>query len=194
MSELLFLFSMKGLRCFQLTILKPCLCNVSTTLLRSSLALSMALHRAIIRQGISILDKQTIKTLRSFRFCIIKEGPDLPVFAHPATLSRLATWLIDSIRDMLEAANNSNNNTHKRMKPLPFILASLDEKRDVFLVVGITGAADYGDVRKNKFGLAFQEAARNSGTRTRHDKFEASVMEVRKDDLAAFIQRIHIQL
>lgn len=105
----------------------------------------MALHRAIIRQGISILDKQTIKTLRTFRFCIIKEGPDLPVFAHPATLSRLGVWLVDAVRDLLE---QSNQNAKNRMKPLPFILASLDEKRDAFIVVGITGAAEYGDVRK----------------------------------------------
>ena len=150
----------------------------------------MALHRAIIRQGISILDKQTIKTLRSFRFCIIKEGQDLQVFAHPATLSRLAVWLVDAVRDMLEASNAGK----VLAKPLPFILASLDEKRDVFLVAGVTGAAEYGDVRKNRFGLAFQEAAQASGTRTRHDKFEASVVEVRKDDLAAFIQRVHIKL
>lgn len=46
----------------------------------------------------------------------------------------------------------------------------------------------------SRFGLAFQEAAQASGTRTRHDKFDASVVEVRKDDLAAFIQRIHIKL
>ena len=106
----------------------------------------MALHRAIIRQGISILDKQAIKTLRSFRFCIIKEGPDLPVFAHPATLSRLGTWLVDAVRDLLEGSNSAAGKA--RVKALPFILAALDEKRDAFLVVGITGAAEYGDVRK----------------------------------------------
>jgi cell division control protein 45 len=104
----------------------------------------MALHRAIIRQGISILDKQAIKTLRSFRFCIIKEGPDLPVFAHPSTLSRLGTWLVDAVRDLLEGSAAGKG----RVKALPFILAALDEKRDAFLVVGITGAAEYGDVRK----------------------------------------------
>lgn len=107
----------------------------------------MALHRAIIRQGVSILDKQTIKTLRSFRFCIIKEGQDLGVFNHPATLSRLAGWLVDSIRDLLDQSN-LNSGKNQRVKALPFILASLDEKRDAFLVVGITGAAEYGDVRK----------------------------------------------
>lgn len=105
----------------------------------------MALHRAIIRQGISILDKQAIKTLRSFRFAIIKEGPDLPVFAHPSTLSRLGVWLVDAVRDLLEGSAAAGK---ARVKALPFILAALDEGRDAFLVVGITGAAEYGDVRK----------------------------------------------
>lgn len=54
---------------------------------------------------------------------------------------------MDSIRDLLEQSSmNSGKNT--KVKALPFILASLDERRDAFLVVGITGAAEYGDVRK----------------------------------------------
>lgn len=39
------------------------------------------------------------------------------------------------------------------------------------------------------FGVAFQEAASASGARTRHDAFEASVVEVRKDDLDKFLVR-----
>lgn len=37
------------------------------------------------------------------------------------------------------------------------------------------------------FGLAFQRAAHISGARTRHNAFEASVVEVRKDDLDKFL-------
>lgn len=154
----------------------------------------MALHRAIIKQGIAILDKQTIKTLHTFRFCIIKEGSDLPIFNHPATLARLGSWLVDGIRDILDQSNSSTTGISKsKITPrgLPFVLAALDERRDSFLVVGISGTQEYGDVKKNKFGLAFQESARISHTRIRHDKFEASVVEVRRDDLAAFIQRIN---
>jgi len=164
----------------------------------------MALHRSIIRQGISILDKQSIKTLREFRFCVLKEGPDLPVFCHPSTISRLATWLVDGIRDILDGSNalhgsdegaaTTKKHNKKPRKALPFILAVLDEKRDVFLVVGLTGSLEFGDVSKNKFGLAFQNAARSSKTRTRHDKFDASIVEVRKDDLVSFLQRVNIKL
>lgn len=104
----------------------------------------MALHRALIRQGTGILDKQAIKTIRNFRFCVLKEGPDVPVFTHPATLSRLAHWLVDAIRDILESSAQGS----KAVKPMPLVLAALDERRDSYLVVGIASAAEYGDVRK----------------------------------------------
>lgn len=102
----------------------------------------MALHRSVIRQGTSILDKQAIKTLRSFRLAIIKEGPDMAVFAHPATLSRLAGWLVDAVRDLIDKEKVG------RKKSLPFVVACLDERKDSFMVVGINGAENFGDVRK----------------------------------------------
>jgi cell division control protein 45 len=90
-----------------------------------------------------MLDKQAIKTLRSFRLAVIKEGPDLELFSHPSTLERLAFWLVDAVRDLLE-----NGARQTKVKRLPFVVASLDERRDCFLVVGVTGAAEYGDVKK----------------------------------------------
>lgn len=43
--------------------------------------------------------------------------------------------------------------------------------------------------RASQFGLAFQKAAEMSGARTRHNAFEASVVEVRRDDLHKFLVR-----
>lgn len=104
----------------------------------------MALHRSVIRQGTSLLDKQAIKTLRSFRLAVIREGPDLAVFAHPATLTRLGLWLIDAVRDLITGPVAGG----KRPKSLPFVVASLDEAKDTYWVVGVNGAVEYGDVRK----------------------------------------------
>lgn len=36
----------------------------------------------------------------------------------------------------------------EKTRAMPFVLASLDEKNDSFVVVGVTGAPDFGDVRK----------------------------------------------
>ncbi|KAM0786356.1 hypothetical protein ACM66B_001827 [Microbotryomycetes sp. NB124-2] len=159
-----------------------------TTLLRSALPLSMALHRAVMDQGGYILEKQAIKTLRTYRLAVIKEGPDLTVFRHPSTLMRLANWLVEAVREIVTTTYGEAALPGRRAKSLPFVLASLNETNDAFLVVGVVGAIEYGDVKKNAFGVAFQRAAALSGARTRHDAFEASCVEVRKDDLDKFLK------
>ncbi|GAA99765.1 uncharacterized protein L969DRAFT_95680 [Mixia osmundae IAM 14324] len=161
-------------------------------LLRASLPLSMALHRAIIRQGTSLLEKKAIKSLTDFRLATISEGPDLSVFSHPATLSRLAVWLIDAIRDLMQQARP--NAGKGGIKSLPFILASLDERSDAYLVVGMTGAANFDNVKKNKFGRAFEDAAELSGATVQHDGFESSVIQVPRDDLTLFLEKVHLNM
>jgi len=47
---------------------------------------------------------------------------------------------------------------------------------------------------QSRFGLAFQQAAQLSGTRTVLDKFENSVIEIQKDDLSEFIEKLHLTL
>lgn len=118
--------------------------------LREALSLSMSLHRAIIRQGTSIIDKQDIKTMHSHRLVILTQGPDLALFAHPGVLSRLALWLVDALRDRLPAmaAVARNGKKSKARKSLPFVICCLDEKRKIYIVVGVTAALDFGDVRK----------------------------------------------
>ncbi|KAK0522787.1 DNA replication initiation factor cdc45 [Tilletia horrida] len=222
----------------------------SVLLLRSSISLAKALHEKIVAEGTRLIQKQEIRTLRTFRLAILRDGPNLPVLAHPGTLTRLTIWLVDALRDILTekhaqkaaAKRKRKSATKKRRrkkkaredgdggeddedededeedeeeeeeeedeevveeagKPnandvprsLPFVVAALDESRDVYVVVGLTGAPDLGDTRYNKFGLAFQEAASRSGSVTRHDHFETSVVEVGRDDLATFVECLHIK-
>ncbi|KAL7424938.1 DNA replication initiation factor cdc45 [Cryptotrichosporon argae] len=159
-------------------------------LLRKSLPLAMALHRSIIRQGSSILDKAIIRPLRHFRFAAISEGPDVRLFAHPATLGRLALWLVDAYRDRWAEKDARDG---KPPKSLPFVVACLNQDTDRFLVVGVTGAPEFGDVRKNKFGLAFQEAADESGATYTLDMFDTSIVEVENDHLTRFVESIQIR-
>jgi len=119
----------------------------SVPLLRKSLQLSKALHRAIIRQGSAILDKGTIRKLRSFRFVTVREGPDLRIFCHPSPLSRLALWLVDATRDRwVERDAKASNGSAPHA--VPFVIACLNEEKKSFMVVGVTGAPEFGDVRK----------------------------------------------
>ncbi|BGP49703.1 DNA replication initiation factor cdc45 [Rhodotorula kratochvilovae] len=160
-----------------------------TTLLRKALPLSMALHRAVLAQGSYLFDKQAIRMFRSYRLAMLKEGPDLPVFQHPATLLRLAHWLVDSIRALLEHHSSAAGaGAAASAKNLPLVLAALNEKSDKFLVVGVVPADEFGDVRRNRFGRAFEEAAIRSRAKAQQRYFDASVVEVRRDDFDKFLK------
>lgn len=115
------------------------------TSLRDALSLAMSLHRAIIRQGTSIIDKQDIKTMRAYRVVILTQGPDLALFTHPGVLSRLAMWLVDALRDRLPGMNVGRR---KNRKTLPFVVACLNEHRGTYMVVGVMAALEFGDLRR----------------------------------------------
>jgi len=114
--------------------------------LREALLLSMTLHRAIIRQGSSIIDKQDVKSMRGHRVVVLTQGPDLPLFAHPGVLSRLALWLVDALRDRVPGTVLSGSKSKR--KSLPFVVACLDEKAGTYVVVGVTAALDFEETRK----------------------------------------------
>lgn len=113
--------------------------------LRKSLALARSLHCAMIRQGTAILDKAVIRPLKTFRFAAVKEGQDLRLFCHPAPLSRLALWLVDATRERWAERDEKRG---MKVTELPFVVACLNEEKKSFLVVGVTGAPEFGDVRK----------------------------------------------
>ncbi|KAJ3929975.1 MAG: CDC45-like protein [Lentinula lateritia] len=155
--------------------------------LKHSLNLSMTLHRAIIRQGTSIIDKQDIRTMRNHRVVVLTQGPDLPLFSHPGVLSRLALWLVDALRDKLPGKVVS---TRTKRKSLPFVVACLNEASNLYIVVGVMAATDFGDVRKNEFGLAFLDAKERCNARTRHSSFDTSILEINQADLPVFLETL----
>ncbi|KAK2467021.1 hypothetical protein APHAL10511_001279 [Amanita phalloides] len=155
--------------------------------LQEALKLSMSLHRAIIQRGTSIIDKQDIKKMRNYRVVVISQGPDLDLFSHPGVLSRLALWLIDTFRDRVPGANVS---TRSKKESLPFVVACLNEKAQTYIVVGVMAALDFGEVRKNEFGLAFLDAKERCNARTRHGTFDTSVLEIDQADLKKFLDTL----
>ncbi|KAJ2960378.1 hypothetical protein NQZ79_g4190 [Umbelopsis isabellina] len=147
--------------------------------MQRGLGLCMKLQRAIVQQGTAMIEKKSVKTLRTFRLAIIKDGPDISLFTHPLTLSKLALFLVDAYREYGK-------------RNLPFVIGTLNESQGSYLVVGVTGAPTFGDVRQNHFGSAFQDAVRRTKAHVKHDSFETSVMEIRQDDLENFIENLHL--
>ncbi|KAF8636486.1 hypothetical protein AX17_003301 [Amanita inopinata Kibby_2008] len=155
--------------------------------LQEALKLSMSLHRAIIRQGTSIIDKQDIRTMRNHRVVVLSQGPDLDLFSHPGVLTRLALWLVDALRDRLPGTNIS---AKSKRESLPFVVACLNEKLQTYVVVGVMAALDFGEVQKNEFGLAFLDAKERCNARTRHGTFDTSILEIDQADLKKFLEAL----
>lgn len=155
--------------------------------LNRALPLCISLHRAIIRQGTSVIDKHLIKTMRSHRVVILSQGPDLALFSNPGPLSRLALWLVDALRDRVGNAPNARG---RARKSLPFVVACLNEETETFIVVGIMAAKEFGDVSRNEFGLAFLDAKDRCNARTKHVSFDTSVLEINKGDLNVFLETL----
>ncbi|GAC77303.1 CDC45 (cell division cycle 45)-like protein [Moesziomyces antarcticus T-34] len=169
--------------------------STSIHLLRSSLLLSQALHRRIVARGMGLITNQAIRTLKNFRLAILKDGADLELFTHVEILAQLARWLSTALRDIIvEQQANLPKRKGNPYTPLPFIIAALYPAKDIFVVLGSTAAPVHGMTEANHFTAAFQQAAKLSGARVRHDRFQTAAIHVRKADLAPFIEKVHLKL
>jgi cell division control protein 45 len=73
---------------------------------------------------------------------VVREGPDVNLFVHPGALVKLATWISEAI-SVLEAEKGAKRNSDNAL-----VLAALDERRGVYVVVGLGGGdAAAGRVR-----------------------------------------------
>lgn len=234
--------------------------------LKAGLPTAQYLHRAIFRTGTTLMGKRQIKHLHAFRMCVIKDGPDVPLFTHPAALTKLALWIGEALA---EQERDANGKLGHGGRGTPLVVASLNEKRGVYVVVGTGGGGgpdlafldregakeraarreakakerearqkirdekraakraekparddedededdetesegsdlsdsddDEDDEEEleerrrrgyglNKFGNAFQDVIAETNARVRIDSFEHCVVEVKKDDLAGFLE------
>ncbi|KAK6579886.1 hypothetical protein PZA11_007594 [Diplocarpon coronariae] len=235
--------------------------------LKAALPTAQLLHRAILRTGTSLIEKRQIRHLRAFRMCVVKEGPDVTLFTHPAALTKLALWIGEAIA---EQEKESKGKLSHGGRGTPLVLAGLNESRGVYIVVGTGGGGGggmvFGDKNaakerrekreakikarelkrknkeksreekrearrlalgddededdesesegsddtsdsddeddeksqvqgfgRNKFGNAFQEVVEETSARVRIDSFEHCVVEVKKEDLAGFLESLSMK-
>lgn len=176
--------------------------NKGFDLLLEGLDHAKRIQQLIFRAGMSLLERRLVKNLRLYRLCVLNDGaiPDLLVFSNPLILSKLGTWLLENITE-LEFANNSTT-----LKPL--VVASLDVPSDTYLVIGLAPKYPRGmsnsdtakmlhkngdatvTTRLNTFSVAFQQVALTLGAKVRIDSFDSSVIEIRRDDLSPFLERL----
>jgi cell division control protein 45 len=158
------------------------------------------LQRAIVHTGLTILEHNPSMLLKNFRFVVIGSDSvrnglsggtsglgledNYGLFGKSVMhLEQLATFLGSAWRE-------HGKRRLKSSKAL--VTAAQNDRRDTYLVVGIIpsslGAVSH--TQRNTFGLAFQNTAQRTNARVKHDSFDASVIEVKKEDLKTFIESL----
>lgn len=116
--------------------------DAGLSLLLAHIGTAQHLAAAILRTGSALVSKKQIRHLRSFRMGVVKEGPDVPLFAHPGALVKLAAWVAEAVA-VLEAEKGHRRNPADDA----LVLACMDEPRGVFVVVGLGGGGQGKKVR-----------------------------------------------
>ncbi|KAL8666626.1 MAG: hypothetical protein Q9168_007439 [Polycauliona sp. 1 TL-2023] len=137
--------------------------------LKAALPTALHLHRAILRTGASLIEKRQIRHLRAFRMAVVKEGPDVLLFTHPAALTKLALWVGEAIA---EQERDQKGKFGKGGKGMPLVLAGLNEKRGVYVVVGTGGGGGVIDLaaREKRRQRVEEKARRKEATRLEKER------------------------
>lgn len=67
---------------------------------------------------------------------VVKDGPDVPLFTHPSALTKLALWVGEAIA---EQEREEKGRIGKNGRGTPLVLATLNEARGVYIIVGTGG-------------------------------------------------------
>jgi cell division control protein 45 len=144
-------------------------------------------QKVVFNTGMAVLEKRMLKTLKIYHLVVLKDGPDDGMFRNPLILTRLGNWILESCAEASKTL-------------LPLVLAAFDERTDTYLVIGLApryprGRKPLEDVDQNTtllntFSVAFQQVANTSGAKVRIDSFESSIIEIRKEDLAPFLEKL----
>ena len=111
---------------------------------------------------------------------VVKEGPDVQMFTHPAALTKLALWVGEAIA---EQERDQRGKIGKGGRGTPLVLASLNEARGVYVVVGTGGGGgvvDFGARAKRRARM--EEKATVRAAKLAEKERKRQEREEREDD------------
>ncbi|XP_058707665.1 cell division control protein 45 homolog [Poecile atricapillus] len=150
--------------------------------LHQGLDLAKKQLRAIQQTVASCICTNLIISQGPFLYCSLMEGtPDVKLFSKPVSLCLLSKYLLKSF-----ICSTKN----KRCKLLPLVMAApLDVEQGTVIMVGIPPETESSD-KKNFFGRAFEKAAESTNSRTLHNHFEMSIIELKTEDRSKFLDAL----
>ncbi|KAM9392015.1 cell division control protein 45 homolog [Pholidichthys leucotaenia] len=150
--------------------------------LHSGIDLAKKKLMAIQQTVASCICTNLILSQGPFLYCYLMEGtPDVKLFSKPMALTLLSKYLLKSFVQ-------STRNRHCRLLPL-VMAAPMDVEKGTVIVVGIPPESETSD-KKNFFGRAFEKAAESTSSRTLHDHFDTSIIELKTEDRSKFLDAL----
>lgn len=143
--------------------------------LKLALPTAQHLYRAILRTGTSLIEKRQVRHLKSFRMAVVKEGPDVSLFTHPAALTKLALWVGEAIA---EQERQDRGKVGKCGRGTPLVMAGLNESRGIYVVVGTGGGGGVIDF------IARQKRKEKAEAKVRRREEKRAEREKRRKDRA----------
>lgn len=137
---------------------------------------------AIQQTVFSCISTNLILSQGPFLYCYLVEGtPDVKLLSKPMALTLLCKYLLKAF--ILSTRN-------KRCRLLPLIMAApKDVEKGTVIVVGIPPESETSD-KKNFFGRAFEKASESTSSRTLHDHFNTSIIELKTEDRSKFLDAL----
>ena len=149
--------------------------------LKHALPIAQYLHRAILRTGTSLIEKRQVRHLQAFRMSVVKEGPDVSLFTHPAALTKLALWVGEAIS---EQERDQRGRIGRGGRGTPLVLAALNEPRGIYVVVGTGGGGGVVDfiARQKRKEKAESKAKKQEEKKREREKRRKEEAERRGED------------
>ncbi|CAL5353482.1 unnamed protein product [Camellia sinensis] len=123
---------------------------------------AIKIQRAILRQGSSAITKKgSIRSGSKFRWVKLEDSIDTKLLGYPQALTKFGHFLMDALRE-------------KGAKMKPLICVCYTQDRSKVLIVGVCGKPRLGADKGNAFGIAFRDAAEETGADFFHELFESS--------------------
>lgn len=107
---------------------------------------------------------------------VVKDGPDVQLFTHPAALTKLALWIGEAIA---EQERESKGKLGNGGRGTPLVVAGLNEARGVYVVVGTGGGG--GGI--GGWGFGDKKAAREKAKKKEEKEAARALRRKNKDKI-----------
>ncbi|XVE78115.1 hypothetical protein DITRI_Ditri13aG0118000 [Diplodiscus trichospermus] len=146
--------------------------------LKAGMQQAIKIQRAILRQGSAAITKSgCIRSGRRFRWVKLEDSVDAKLLGHPQALTKFCYFLMDALKEK-----------GARLKPL--LCACIAQEPGKVLIVGVCGKPRLGALQGNAFGLAFRNAAEETGAEFFHELFEPSWIVLDAGAVNSFMARL----